>query len=102
MTYILSSTAELTYSAINSSTTAVVNYHYTVDTSSSAVTLTLPARSGITAGTIIRVKLATAGNDLTIDGNSSETIDGSATLVLDVANQAITLVAGSATNWEII
>jgi hypothetical protein len=91
-----------TYSAITSTTTAQASYHYSVDTSGGAVTLNLPARSGITAGTEIRVKLTAAGNDLTIDGNSTETIDGSETLVLNVANQSVTLVAGSSTNWEII
>tara|TARA_Y100000591_G_scaffold250236_1_gene221507 strand:+ start:850 stop:9234 length:8385 start_codon:yes stop_codon:yes gene_type:complete len=91
-----------TYSAITSTTTAQVEYHYSVNTSGGAVTLNLPARSGITAGKEIRVKLATAGNDLTIDANSTETIDGSETLVLNVANQSVTLVAGSATNWEIV
>jgi len=93
---------EFTYSAITSTTTAQASYHYSVNTSGSAVTLNLPARSGVSAGKEIRVKLATAGNDLTIDANGSETIDGSATLVLNVANQSVTLVAGSSTNWEII
>ena len=91
-----------TYSAITSTTTAQIEYHYSVDTSGGAVTLNLPARSGITAGKEVRVKLTTAGNDLTIDANSSETIDGSTTLVLNVANQSVTLVAGSATNWEVV
>ena len=91
-----------TYSAITSTTTAQVEYHYSVNTSGGAVTLNLPARSGITAGKEIRVKLVDATNNLTIDGNSSETIDGSATLVLSVANQSVTLVAGSATNWEVV
>jgi hypothetical protein len=90
------------YSPITANTTALASYHYSVNTSNNAVTLSLPARSGIAAGTEIRVKLTAAGNDLTIDGNSTETIDGSATLVLNVANQSVTLVAGSATNWEII
>jgi len=91
-----------TYSAITSTTTAQAEYHYSVSTSGGAVTLNLPARSGVTAGKEIRVKLTAAGNDLTIDGNGSETIDGSATLVLNVANQSVTLVAGSSTNWEVV
>ena len=91
-----------TYSAITSTTTAQAEYHYSVNTSGGAVTLNLPARSGVTAGKEIRVKLATAGNDLTIDGNGSETIDGSTTLILNVANQSVTLVAGSSTNWEVV
>lgn len=91
-----------TYSAISTTTTAQAWYHYSVDTSGGAVTLNLPAlNSPTTDGTEIRVKLRVAGNDLTIDANSNETIDGSQTHTLSVATSAITLVAGS-TEWEIV
>jgi hypothetical protein len=90
-----------TYSAISSTTTAQAWYHYSVDTSSSAVTLNLPALSSVTDGDEIRVKLRVAGNDLTIDANSTETIDGQQTQTLSVATSSITLVAGS-TEWEIV
>lgn len=92
-----------TYSAINSSTSAQVGYHYSCDTSSGAFTLTAPALSGVNAGQEIRVKLATAGNDLTVATTGSDTIDGLASFTLNVSKSAITLVANtSGTDWEII
>ena len=91
-----------TYSAITATTTAQASYHYSVNTSGGAVTLNLPALSGVTAGSEIRVKLKTAGNTLTLDGNSTETIDGSETYTLTVQNQSITLVSDGSSNWEII
>jgi len=90
-----------TYSAISTTTTAQAWYHYSVDTSGGVVTLNLPALASVTDGDEIRVKLRVAGNDLTIDANSTETIDGSQTQTLSVATSAITLVAGS-TEWEIV
>ena len=76
--------------------------HYSADTSGGAITINLPALSGVTAGTEIRVKLKTAGNTLTLDGNSAETIDGSTTYTLTVQNQAVTLVSDGSSNWEVI
>jgi len=91
-----------TYSAITAgTTTAQAWYHYSVDTSSGAVTINLPALSGLTDGDEIRVKLRDATNSVTIDANASENIDGSLTYTLDVAYQAVTLVVGS-TEWEVI
>ena len=90
-----------TYSAISTTTTAQVSYHYSVNTSAGAVTLNLPALAGLTDGEEIRVKLRAAGNDLTIDANSTETIDGAQTLILNVVTSSVTLVVGS-TEWEIV
>jgi hypothetical protein len=91
-----------TYDAITAgTTTAQAWYHYSVDTSGGAVTINLPALSGLTDGDEIRVKLRDATNSVTIDANASENIDGGLTYTLDVAYQAVTLVAGS-TEWEII
>jgi hypothetical protein len=92
-----------TFSAISSATTAQISYHYSCDTSASAFTLTLPALSGVTAGQEIRVKLATAGNDLTIARTGSDTIDGLTSFTLSTAKSSITLVANtSGTDWEIV
>ena len=90
-----------TYSAINGTTTAQAWYHYSVDTSAGAVTLNLPALSSVTDGDEIRVKLRVAGNTLTVDANSTETIDGQQTVALATQSQSLTFVAGS-TEWEII
>lgn len=54
------------------------------DTTSGNITLTLPAISGVAQNVVYSaVKIASA-NTLTLDGNSSETIDGAATLALTV------------------
>ena len=93
-----------TYSAISSNTSANILYHYSCDTSSSAFTLTLPALSGLTSGQEIRVKLANAGNDLTIARTGSDTIDGqNSNTTLSISKSSITLVANvSGADWEII
>jgi hypothetical protein len=90
-----------TYSAISTTTTAQAWYHYSVNTSAGAVTLNLPALSSVTDGDEIRVKLRVAGNTLTVDANSTETIDGQQTVALATQSQSLTFVAGS-TEWEII
>jgi len=92
-----------TFSAITANTTAQIEYHYSCDTSGGAFTLTLPALSGVTVGQEIRVKLATAGNDLTIAVTGSDTIDDLSSYTLSVAKSSITLVANTAgTDWEIV
>jgi hypothetical protein len=94
--------ASYTYSAVSAaSVTGQAWYHYSVDTSSNAVTINLPALAGLTDGDEIRVKLRNATNTLTLDPNGTETIDGSLTRVMNTQYEAITLVAGS-TEWEII
>jgi hypothetical protein len=102
LTNLPSSGGGFNYDPISSTTTAQASYHYSCDTSGGAFTLNLPALSGVTAGQEIRVKLATAGNDLTIDASGTETIDGTQTYVLNVAKSAVTLVAGNGTDWEVI
>ena len=68
------------------------------DTSGGVFTVTLPAS---VADLRIVVKLVTAGSDLTIDGDSAELIDGTATITLNVAGQSRTLI-GDGTGWHII
>ena len=94
-----------TYSAVvtgDSPVSSAVSTHYSADTSGGAITINLPALAGGNAGKEIRVKLKTAGNTLTLDGNASETIDGSTTYTLTVQNQAVTLVSDGSSNWEVI
>ena len=79
-----------------------VSTHYSANTSGGTITINLPALAGGNAGKEIRVKLKTAGNTLTLDGNASETIDGSTTYTLTVQNQAVTLVSDGSSNWEVI
>lgn len=74
-----------------------------VDTSSAAVTVNLPAASTAT-GRIIMVKDSggnAATNNITVDGNASETIDGSATYVLS-SNYLAAAFLCTGTAWLVI
>jgi len=97
--------ARPTYQSVSSSpVTGAINYHYSVDTSGGAITINLPAISGLSTGQRIYIKLKTAGNDLTLTPNATapDTIDGQGSYVLDVQHSALTLVVGAGSNWEII
>ena len=92
-----------TYSAITSTTSAQLEYHYSCGAGDETFTLNLPAVAGGDAGKEIRVKNMGTGT-ITIDGNSSSTIDGQATITLDVQFSSVTLVAtgNASASWEII
>lgn len=76
------------------------------DTTSLAVlsgttyTATLPAAAAVGAGWVLWLK-KTASGTITVDGNASETIDGSTTYVMRYSNQAAALVSDG-TNWKIL
>ena len=73
------------------------------DTSSSAITITLPASAGDLAGMMLVIK-DVGGNAaslaITVDGNSSETIDASATITINIAYGSVNLMNNGA-NWFI-
>ncbi len=71
------------------------------DTSGGACTHNLAAAATAGDGYMRLIYLATAGNDLTIDGNSTETIDGSTTHVLSTAGEYV-LLRCDGSNWDII
>jgi len=97
-----------TYTAITSASspvTGAASTYYSADTSGGAITINLPALSGVTAGTEIRVKLKTAGNNLILSPDGTEQVDlgGAGTdYTLTVQNQAVTLVSDGSSNWEVI
>jgi hypothetical protein len=69
------------------------------DTSGGAFTITLPLLSGVSNGYTVGFKCDGA-NALTVDGNGSETIDGSASLVL--ADDDILSVTKANGEWKIV
>lgn len=71
-----------------------------LDTTSNAVTLTLPPAAD-TEGRVYIFKAIDITNTATIDGNASETIDGATTYVFTSADEAITIISDG-TNWQII
>jgi hypothetical protein len=97
-----------TYSAIDntdSPVTGAVEYHYSANTSSGAITIDLPAIAAGNAGKEIRIKLKTAGNTLTIspDGTNQVEAGGAGTdYTLTLQNESVTLVSDGVSNWEII
>lgn len=70
------------------------------DTSSGLITVNLPASSGISGRTYRIKNSGSSGNNVTLDGNASETIDGSTTLTLIDAEAATIVNDGS--NWHIM
>ena len=68
-----------------------------------AITLTLPAKSS-SSGRVLVFKdvLGNASsNNITIDGDSSDTIDGSATYVINTNKQSVTMVCDGINGWMI-
>ena len=94
----VSTTATLSLTPSNASTYNAIEVIYTA-TGSSAYTVTLPTAASIEGKKIHVKRLATA--NITVDGDGSETIDGSATFVLTSQYSSVTLISDG-TNWLII
>jgi len=98
-------TANNTYSAKTANFTAAVNYHYSVNTTSGAMTVSLPQISSTTAGESLVVKFRSGTNTLTLSPYSGNTIEGLANLVLTDSSspgQSATLVSDGSSAWEIV
>jgi hypothetical protein len=102
------STLHVTGSVAGSITTKTANYtatatDYTIvcNNTSGAITITLPAASGC-SGRIYNIKKASAAlNNVVIDPNASETIDGAATRTLTVQYEGV-LIQSDGSNWFVI
>ncbi len=68
--------------------------------SGTTYTVTLPAAATYGLGRILRIKRTSSGT-ITVDGNGSETIDGSLTFLLDIALMSVTLYCDGS-NWSIV
>ena len=98
-------TANNTYSAKTANFTAAVNYHYSVNTTSGAITVSLPQISSTTAGESLVVKFRSGTNTLTLSPYSGNTIEGLANLILtdsSAPGQSATLVSDGSSAWEIV
>ena len=95
----------LKYNVINNSSSPVsskISNHYSADSSGGSITFNLPSLSGLIGGEEIRIKLNTAGNNLTITPDGSDTIEGGSSYVMSVSKVSVTCIAGSGTNWEVV
>lgn len=94
-----------TFSAKTASYTALASDDLTlfsVDATSGNLVITLPPAADVGANFTVAVKKSDSGsNTVTLDGNASETIDGSATLALSTQYNT-TYVISNGTNWEVI
>ena len=86
-----------------STDTTITNAYYMcdVDASGGAVTITLPTASGDIGRTFILRKNDASANAVTIDGYSSETINGSSTLPITVQYTSYTIMSDG-TNWMVV
>lgn len=87
------------YTISNPSSSSVLEEVYLISNGSTAVTVNLPTAVGISGMKYQIKRLGTA--NVTIDGNSTETIDGLTTLILYNQNSSITIISDNA-NWVII
>jgi hypothetical protein len=87
---------------VSADTTLTAGYHTVrVDASGANRTITLPAASGCTGRVYIIKKIDATVNTVTIDGDTSETIDGATTVVISAQYQSYT-IQSNGTSWDII
>lgn len=85
------------------STTATINTTENVLAVCSGTTYTVTLPSAATAGAGFRVTVKrTSSGTITVDGDSTDTIDGSANFLLDVALSSVSLVSDGTSNWHIV
>lgn len=83
---------------VTGNTTLDDSHHYVRVNASAATTIALPAAAGCTGREYIIKRVNTNANNVTVDPNGAETIDGVANVPL-VANQSITIKSNGA-NWD--
>lgn len=88
------------YATITSATATLDNTNYVVlvDATSNSVTVNLPAIATSDKVTYIIKRIDGSGNTVTIDANSTETIDGSQTVTLS-SNEVCRIICKASTGW---
>lgn len=76
-------------------------YCVSVDSSGGTVTVTLPDLGGGADGQEVRIK-RNGSNNVTVEGNGSDTVDDSSSLTLGSDNDSVTLIYNNGnTDWEV-
>lgn len=87
--------------AVSSATTLDASYAFVkADAASAAFTITLPPAANSSKQRYVFTKIDATANDVTIDGNASETIDGVTTAVLR-GQWSTVVITCDGTNWFI-
>ncbi|MNG66028.1 GDSL-like Lipase/Acylhydrolase [compost metagenome] len=87
---------------VTATTTALISdWTIKCDATSGAFTINLPAASTVTGIVFNIKKINNSANDITVDPNGAELIDGSATFTITTFNQSIT-IQSDGTTWSII
>ena len=82
--------------SVSTNTTATTDDDFiSVNTDSGNITITLPAAADVTHPLIIK---NTGANNVIVDGDGSETIDGSATYTITIEDAAV-IFTSNGTNW---
>lgn len=83
------------------SSVAVGDYAIFADATSGAITVNLPAVAASSGRQLEVKKVDASGNAVTLDGNSSETIDGATTLAIATQYQSYTVHCDGTAWWVI-
>lgn len=94
--------ADYKYDAMVSKTTTYIaastDEIIMADSSGGAYTITLPAAASLTGKKLQIIKTTSDFSGVTIDGNASETINGSATTIINTQYESI-LIVSNGSNW---
>lgn len=82
-------------------TANTINEFIAADATSGNITITLPDAATFKGYYLNIKKVDSSGNIVTIDGNGSETIDGTATKVISTQYDSVTILSNG-TGWYII
>jgi len=93
--------AESAVATITADTTLDATHSTVLCNNSSNITVTLPAAASHTGRRYTIKKVGNNTNTVTIDGNSSETLDGATTVLLYVRYDAVA-IQSDGTNWVIV
>lgn len=99
--HVVGSFAVPTASFSTDQTLTAGQYTVRMDASGANRTVTLPAASGCAGRIYVIKKIDSSANTVTIDANSTETIDGALTQVLTTQYQSYT-IQSNGTNWDIL
>lgn len=73
-----------------------------LDSTAGIMTMVLPVAATVGAGHTMYIILDVDGGDVTIDGDSAETVDGNANVVMTAAGETLNIVSDGVSNWALL